>query len=129
MSGYRLVPQPADLSREELRALIEKNGFDHVLVSRSLGTRQETEVIPGAPDPYFGGFYGYYGYTAPLLYHSTYVETQTFAESDNRLYRTDGPADLVWTGSSETRVGGDTEKTLASLSDAIVDRLEEKNLL
>ena len=90
----------------------------------------ESQARPtGSPDPFYGGFYGYYGYATPLIYRPGYIEVDTIAESDNRLYRTEDKGELLWTGASDTRLVGDPEKTIVELSEEIVERLEKRKLL
>lgn len=96
-----LRPDPhAKPDFDYLRAQINSNRIDAVVVSRLLSVDTKVTTVPSstytAPFPYYYSFYGYLGAVYPVMYDPGYTRKDTTVRVETNVYATGKPdGDLV----------------------------------
>jgi len=138
--SYRTIPGKELPEKEEMEKWIEGRDVDGIIVSRLVGTRQETVVQPGYstriggyPGPYwgrhpwadpYGGWYGYYSGGYDVLHYPPEISRYQVHIIETTLYlvTTDQP---VWSAraeiSSEKNMNEAIEELVTDLVDNMVD--------
>lgn len=111
--------------REEVRALVEREGFDAVLAGELLGKRTQVEYVPGGPM----GFYTYWDAAFPVTYEPGYVDESTEYRVETRLFEGQGDAKLVWSLTSRSLDPTSARELADELVPLVVDRLDKDGLL
>ena len=104
---------------------LKAQGFDGVLVMRIIGSKQETNYMPGAyPDSYYS--FGPYWGTA---YGSTgYVETDTYTTLETNLYSLND-SKLVWAAQTEVVDAENVKELVDETASAAGKKLQEQGLM
>ena len=133
--SYEFLPRPdaTPINMNDLKALVEWKKFDGILVARLTKATAKTVYVPGdvyAPFPYYGTFYGYYGYVYPLIYTPGYLKNEKKAQVEVNLYSTaNSQGELVWTGTTETIEVNSVKKSIKELVKAVSKELEAQKLI
>ena len=130
-ASYEVLPNHADLEKEKIKAAIAGTSIDAVLVMRQVRVKKEDRYVPPrldyVGDPYYGSFYGYYGYFAPI-YTPGYVTEDTIVHLEANLYAVDGEK-LVWSGKTETFNPKDANTYVGEAAKTIVGQLTKAGLI
>ena len=90
-AGYRVVPHDGKLTQEQIDTAVASRGFQGVLVTRVIGTGEETVHFPGYYDyyrrPIFDSYYRYYAYTYDRVYRPGYTDTYQTVSLETTLYQ------------------------------------------
>lgn len=131
ISSYSVIPSDEKLDKVTVESKIKTLGVDAVLVTRLVNRKKEKEYIPAAvppAGPYHGGWYrGYergYGYAVSPGYYTEY-ETVNL---ETNIYDTQAEK-LIWSGSSDTVLGGSVEAEIESLIKLIMKSLSDNQLI
>ena len=130
-----LRPDPhAKPDFDYLRAQINSNHVDAVIVSRLLRVERKVTSVPSstyiAPFPYYYSFYGYLGAVYPVMYDPGYTREDTTVRVETNVYATSKPdGDLVWTGVSDSFNPKSAKKVADALVKEIPKRMEKDGLL
>ena len=90
VQSYSLIPRPnlTPINMDNLRNVVQGQGFDAVLVSRIVQYHKTVHEVqdPIFPlEPYYATFYGFYGYASPMVYTPTYLQTEQKAQVETKL--------------------------------------------
>ena len=125
--GSDLAPEGKPLDRAGVEALVRRDGFDAVLVSRYAGTKDSTSYVPVGPTTM--GFYGAYD----SFYGTAYGPGQTVQNEtvsvETLLYRTEGEGRLVWSTLSETFNPTSPYAAINELGGAVMERMVKDGVL
>src|ERR1700722_10981635 len=71
--SYEFIARPdsTPIDPKDLREIVRSQNFDAIVVARLTKNQEKTTYVPGevyTPFPYYGTFYGYYAFAAPLVY-------------------------------------------------------------
>jgi hypothetical protein len=128
----QLVPHDGEVKKEDIRAAIEGQGFDAVLVTRLVAERQEQRYIPGtpyvAPHPYYHGFYDYYMSTYPMVYGPGYLVNDRIVNLETNVYETQ-QGKLIWAVTSETFNPENINREIASLAKLITQQMKKDGVI
>jgi hypothetical protein len=130
-STSHLAFASAPPAREEIRTLVNREGFDGILVARLAQRGTEYRHVPTA-DPFFGpplGFYDYYWRAWPLVYSPTYLETVQIVALEVRLYDARDGGRLVYTATSDEVELDDAGRAVEAVSAALTDILTRAGLV
>jgi hypothetical protein len=133
--SYSLLPRPEStpIDMNQLKDVVQGQGFDAILVSRLTKYKKTVTDVPGQSYPlypYYGTFYGYYGALSPVVYSPGYLQTDTTAQVETNFYSTDKPdGELVWTGTSNTVNPRSVTKAIDGIVKVVVQELEKENLI
>ena len=130
-ASYELLPNHADLEKEQIKAAIAGTSIDGVLVMRQVRVKKEDRYVPPrmdyVGDPYYGSFYGYYGYFAPI-YTPGYITEDTIVHLETNLYAVEGEK-LVWSGNTETFNPKDANAYVGEAAKTIIGQLKKDGLI
>ena len=130
MRGAQAVPSyqvlgDADLrNREVVKAKLQAQGFQGVLVMRMAGVTEQVSAVGG---PY-GTFDGYYDWAGAAVYAPGYLETDTVVHVVSNLYSLDQNK-LVWSGVSQTFDPSSAKSFMTDVSKAVAKSLENDRLI
>jgi hypothetical protein len=124
-ASHRLLPSERQLSESEIAGVVERGGFDGVVVTRLLAVDEKEEYVPPRSSVSVGmgrGYYGHYGSSFGVNYSPGYVSSTTIVRLETRVFQvtSGGP---VWMATSETFQPSSDEDVVNSVSKAIVSRL------
>ncbi len=134
-ASYVFLPRPeaTPIEMEELKALVEWQKFDGIIVVRLTKASERTVYVPGqvySPVPYYGTFYGYYRTLYPVVYSPGYLKNEKKAQAEVNVYSTAKPqGELVWTGTTETVEVNSVKKAIKDLVKTVSKELEEQRLI
>jgi hypothetical protein len=130
MRGAQAVPSyqvlgDADLrNREVVKAKLQAQGFQGVLVMRMAGVTEQVTAVGG---PY-GTFDGYYDWAGAAVYAPGYLETDTIVHVVSNLYSLDQNK-LVWSGVSQTFDPSSAKSFMTDVGKAVAKSLEKDRLI
>jgi hypothetical protein len=125
---------PGQLDKDKVQQYVVDNGVDLVVVQR-LTKKTVEEYVPASvayvpPAPYYGGWYGYYGYGYGAVYSPGYMTEQTNVLAETNVYSTrTTPEALVWSGNSNTFNVQDAASAAQSLAASLVSDLVKAQIL
>jgi hypothetical protein len=125
---------PGQLDKEKVQQYVTDNQVDLVIVQR-LTKKTVEEYVPASvayvpPAPYYGGWYGYYGYGYGAVYSPGYMSEQTNVLAETNVYSTrTQPETLIWSGNSNTFNVQDAASAAQSLSQSLVSDLVKAQIL
>jgi hypothetical protein len=118
VSAFSIAPSVDKMREPELRGMVGKGGFDHILVTRLVGVRRQQDYSSGAaffePYPWYGGFYRYYGQAWDQVHTPERLDNEVVTLETN-LYRTSDD-DLVWSANSDTFKSASAGELIESIS-------------
>lgn len=134
-STILLRPPGTQLDLNYLRAQIQANHIEAVVVSRLIKVENTVTYIPGAayavPFPYYNTFYGYYGTLYPVVYSPGYLRKEKKVRVETNLYYVTSAPDgqLVWTGITDTFNPSDVHKAIKGLVKLVVTQMQNDDAL
>jgi len=135
VQSYSLIPRPnlTPINMDNLRNVVQGQGFDAVLVSRIVQYHKTVHEVqdPIFPlEPYYATFYGFYGYASPMIYTPTYLQTEQKAQVETNFYATSTPDGvLVWTGTSDTVNPHSVNDAINAIAKLVAQELQKNNLI
>ena len=114
----QFLQEGSTLNREAVKQVVENNGFDSVLVTQYLGTQRELEYVPGTYEDYFG-------YMAPLVYEPGYVRETRTVKLETRLFDAKSGGKLLWSASTSTVDPTSAQKSIPTVAQKIVEKLQK----
>ncbi len=123
---------PGQLDKEKVQQYVLDNQVDLVIVQR-LNKQTTAEYVPPTvayvpPAPYYGGWYGAYGYGYGAVYSPGYMTEETNVIADTNVYSVN-PESLVWSGNSNTFNVQDGQGAAQSLAASLVADLIKAQIL
>jgi hypothetical protein len=123
---------PGQLDKEKVQQYVLDNQVDLVIVQR-LNKQTTAEYVPPSvayvpPAPYYGGWYGAYGYGYGAVYSPGYMTEETSVIADTNVYSVN-PEALVWSGNSNTFNVQDGQSAAQSLAASLVADLIKAQIL
>jgi hypothetical protein len=115
-------------SDEDLRQMVEKDGFTHILLMRLADIEKETSYVPGTTTAYYGGYGRYYGYGASMYSSPGYYTTDKNYFIETTVYST-SPNKLLWTGTTKTVNPSKIDKTVNDIADVVIQKMKEDGFL
>ncbi len=138
--SYTVFPGNELVKKEALDEKLKTQGFDTLLLTRLTGSKEEQVQVPGTvtyqptypgayhPAPYYRTWPGYYssGYTA--VYTSSYMTEQKSVMAEANLYDV-ATEKLIGTVATETRISGNSGKTIKAYVAVIMEELRKQKLV
>ncbi len=117
-TSAQFIPDGQDLTRENVRKVVEAQRFDAVLVAIYQGTERQLEYVPGTYDDYFGYMY-------PTIYSPGYVYESSAMQLESRFFDAGSGGKLVWAMTTSTVDPRTADKEIPRLASKIVDELQK----
>lgn len=131
-ASYTVLPNTARLSEGAIREVLEGGGYDGALVTRLIGSDEQTTYVPPrtytVPRRYYGGYYGYYNMAWDVVHEPGYYKTNTVVRLETNLYDVASKT-LVWSGQSDTMNPRSDADTIRSATAAVAKRLAGDGLI
>jgi len=99
--SYNILEEADLKDKERAKQKILKMGFDGAVIMRPLRVEDRVNYVPGSYPPYYGSFWGYYGWAWPALYTPDYVYTDKVVQVETTIFSIKDDK-LLWTSLSET---------------------------
>ncbi len=138
--SYKVYPDaPPDTL--QVKAAMEENNFDGVVVTMDLSNKVKTRYEPGyiGAIPGFGlgdddwdgwdDWYGAYGFYYGAFYEPEYVETETIVRDRTDVWSTRGNGELVWSGTSEVFNPSSSQQVGDEIANKIVPDLSKQGII
>jgi hypothetical protein len=133
--SYEFIARPdsTPIDPKDLREIVRSQNFDAIVVARLTKNQEKTTYVPGevyTPFPYYGTFYGYYAFAAPLVYDPGYMKTEKEAQVEVNVYSTAKPeGELAWTGTTNTFDAQSAMKVIKDLVKIVTEEIEKEDLI
>jgi hypothetical protein len=99
--SYNILEEADLRDKERAKRKILQMGFDGAVIMRPLRVEDRVNYVPGSYPPYYGSFWGYYGWAWPTLYAPDYVYTDRIVQVETTIFSIKEDK-LLWTTLSET---------------------------
>ena len=138
IQSYNIFPTQATLDQDAIESKSRELGVDAMLVVRILDTKVKRDLTP---QPYNVYYRGNYFYDWPNRYSRFYTQGSRARYYDDRYYSEYEVVNvetnlydvqtgkLIWSGMSDTVIGGSSELEITSLVEVIIKSLSENQLL
>jgi hypothetical protein len=134
-ASHTLLPADAPLEKADVVALVKRQSFDTVLVSRLVQKKTvESEVTPsGGPTPtaamgYYGNSSDFYGQSRAVASSQADTVEHEVAVVQTNLY--DAHADkLYWSAQSDTFLGDSAQSLIRGFVEVMVKQMAESKVL
>ncbi len=128
-----LRPDASPLDINYLREQVKHFKYDCIIVSRLVSVKESVTYVPPeaiAPYPYYGTFYGYYAWAAPIVYTPGYLDIEKTVRIETNVYAIVPPdGQLVWTGTSDTFNPKDAKKVIQGVVQLVTQELKKGDIL
>jgi hypothetical protein len=101
LPSYNILEETELHDKERAKEKILAMGFDGAVVMRPLRVEDRVNYVPGSYPPYYGSFWGYYGWAWPTLYAPDYVYTDKIVQVETTIYSIKADK-LLWISLSES---------------------------
>jgi hypothetical protein len=116
VASYRIVPKPELKDPDKARGWYERYVIDGVVAMRPVNSEKRTTYTPGTwVSPYYGTFWGWYGYGWGGVYVPGEVNRDTVVTVETLIFSVPRNA-LLWAAVSETK----NPKTLGQFVEDLV---------
>ena len=137
--SYNIFPSEKTLEKDTIDAKSQELGIDSLLIARVVDTKTKRELTPTRYSNYYRGTYFYnwpnrysrfYSGPYPRRYEDegSYFSEYEVVNIETNLYDTQ-TGELIWSGLSNTIVGGSSELEVSSIIEAIMKSLSENQLI
>ncbi len=128
--GYDVLPRGKMADEETIKAVVEKEGIDVVVVTKLVTVRSEKEYVPGSytPAPYYHGMYPYYAAGYSAVYSPGYVNEAQAVYLETNAYDVQARK-LVWSGLTRTFDYSSVDQAASSVAPTIVRALQDQGVL
>jgi len=137
--SYNIFPSEKTLEKDTIDAKSQELGIDSLLIARVVDTKTKRELTPTRYSNYYRGTYFYnwpnrysrfYSGPYPRRYEDegSYFSEYEVVNIETNLYDTQ-TGELIWSGLSNTIVGGSSELEVSSIIEVIMKSLSENQLI
>jgi len=124
-----LLPKTEKMTKEELVALLKKNGFDSIFITRKVSSTERQQVVDMGYPAYYGDYYNYYSYAFGLSFGgNTQVYNYTEFEMETNLYDVKSQK-LVWSARQRVTDDRSSRSNIKGMVNGLLKDLRQKGLL
>jgi len=130
LASYSMVTGN-NLSKTDQASITQRlkaDGVDLIVIMRLVDVKEETRYVPGSSMPGYGGYWGGYGYAAPMYYTPGYYTTDKKYLVETNVYSVEQDK-LVWSGTTSSMNPSKIETTTAEIVDAVIEKMKEEGFL
>ena len=125
VAAYSLIPDDEIRDKDKVKARLQAAGVDGAVLFRLVDVDERKTWVP--PTTY-GGFAGYYGWAAPMVYQPGYLATDRVVQVETTLYSV-AQARLIWAARSETLNPKSAQETIDGVVQAAVTAMRKEKLI
>ena len=106
---------------------LKADGVDLIVMMGLVDVREETRYVPGSFESgyggmrRYGGYWGGYGYAAPVYYDPGYYTTDKKFLVETNVYSVEQDK-LLWSGTTSSMNPSNIEKTTTEIVDAVIEK-------
>jgi hypothetical protein len=136
VQGYTLVPDPSEVDKQAIGALLKKDGVTHVLVTRLVARRDVESYHPptymsvgvGGYPGYYGGWGSYMSVGFSTVASPGYTTVSTVVSVESNLYDV-STEKLVWSGLSDGYLDDDPYSTIGPYIKSLIYAMRGQGVL
>jgi hypothetical protein len=132
VASYTLITGEQAKDKEGAKKKLQDAKIEGAVVMRVISSEQEISYSPGtswyAPYPYYGSFYGYWGYGWPMAYDPGYLRTDKVVMVETLVYSV-AQDKLLWAGKSKTTNPSNIQKFVKDLADAAAKEMRKAGFI
>jgi hypothetical protein len=128
LPSYNILQEGDLRDKEQAKRKILEMGFDGAVVMRPLSVEDRVNYVPGMYPPYYGSFWGYYGYAWPTLYAPDYVYTDKVVQVETTIYSIKADK-LLWTSLSESKNPESAKDVMEGVVKAIYKEAKKQGMV
>ena len=138
--SYAIFPGGEPVKKEVLDEKLKAQGYGTLLLMQLTGSKKEPVQVPGTviyhpmgtgmyqPAPYYRTWSGYYNRGYTMIYSPSYTTEEEYIMAEANLYDV-ATEKLILTVATETKVGGNVEKTTKAYVAVIMDVMRNQKLV
>jgi hypothetical protein len=126
--SYNILQEAELRDKEQAKRKILQMGFDGAVIMRPLRVEDRVNYVPGSYPPYYGSFWGYYGWAWPNLYTADYVYTDKIVQVETTIFSIKDDK-LLWTTLSETTNPESARDVVLGVAKAIGKEARKRGLI
>lgn len=130
--SYTLIQSEEQVKDEgAARRILQEAGIEGAVVMRVTSTDKELNYNQGTAwygAPYYGSFYGYWGWGWGAVYSPGYLTTDTILYVETLIYSVTDDK-LLWAGQSKTTNPSDVDKFIRELSSAAANEMRKAGFI
>jgi hypothetical protein len=126
--AYNVLNESDFLNKDQAKQKIQQLGFDGAVVMRLLRAQDKVTYVPGAYPPYYGSFWGYYGWAWSSIYDPGYVYTDKIYQVETTIYSIKDDK-LLWDSVTQTTNPKSIEDAVAGIAKAIYKEMGKRGLV
>jgi hypothetical protein len=137
--SYSIFPSENTLDKDAIESKSRELGIDSMLIARVVDTKTKRELTPTPYNNYYRGTYFYDWPNRYSRFHSGSVSARYYDDRryyseyevvnlETNLYDTH-TGKLIWSGLSDTVVGGSSDLEVSSIVEVIMKKLSENQLI
>jgi hypothetical protein len=126
--SYNILEEAELRDKERAKTKILQMGFDGAVIMRPLRIEDRVNYVPGSYPPYYGSFWGYYGWAWPTLYTPDYVYTDKIVQVETTIFSIKDDK-LLWTSLSETTNPQSARDVVMDIAKAIGKEARKRGLV
>jgi len=128
VASYRIVPREELQNADRAKVWYEQAGVEGVVAFRVVSNEKRRTYQPSTwSTPYYGSFWGYYGYSWGSVYSPGYVRDDRIVSLETLIFSVPKNA-LVWAGMSETENPKDAAAVVAEVVKAAAKEMKKQGL-
>ena len=134
IASYTLMPDlKSNGQKEDIIAIVDKEGADGVMVVTLQGVSKEQRDVPPSIDyvPTMGfgyGMYGYYGMHHSSVYRPGYTVTDTVVRLDAKLFAASSQK-MIWAGKTESFNPTSSLSVVSELEKLIISDMKKSGIV
>jgi hypothetical protein len=128
--SYTLVSGETPKDQEAAKKILRDAGIEGAVVMRVISNEQEVSYSPGGyySAPYYGSFWGYWGYGWGMAYDPGYLRTDTVVMVETLVYSVTEDK-LLWAGRSRTTNPSNVSKFILELSNKAASEMKKAGFI
>ena len=134
--SYPLLPDAAAIRKETVVPHVVQRAVTHVLVARVVDHKTVAEYVPPtvtstyvpAYPSYYYGWHSYYDMSYAAVVSPGYTYETEYVHVETNVYDV-GTEKLIWSGLTETELGGRAEAKIQEFIDAITSYMSQAKLI
>ncbi|HEY7697728.1 MAG TPA: hypothetical protein VIE88_04890 [Vicinamibacteria bacterium] len=132
IASYTLISGEEAKDKEGAKKKLQDAKIEGAVVMRVVSSEQEISYSPGtswyAPYPYYGSFYGYWGYGWPVAYDPGYLRTDRVVMVETLIYSVTQDK-LLWAGKSKTTNPENIQKFVKEVADGAAKEMRKAGFI
>lgn len=130
--SYTIISGEAAKDKEEAKKKLQDANIDSAVIMRVISSEQEISYSPGTgwygAYPYYGSFYGYWGYGWGVAYDPGYLRTDRVVMVETLVYSV-GQDKLLWAGKSKTTNPSNIQEFISDLANGAAKEMRKAGFI